>query len=84
MSQVLIRNDYVDSDARSSAAAPSFTETLLPKMVSWHTPALLQSRLAAQLTKKQQPLDREWLGQSAEPSWEGRGEREFSWLRPVD
>jgi len=51
---------------------------------SWRTTALLQSRLAAQLTIKLPHLYLVWPGQSAEPSWGGPDMRELSGLRPVD
>ncbi len=74
---------YVDYDDCALLRDAFYTGTAKPNPTFRHTPDLLQSGLAAQLTRE--PLRRKlaWPGRRSGPSWEGQGKREFSGLRPA-
>src|SRR5262245_9298120 len=74
----------VDLDVCALIAGAFYTGIMLLDTAFWHTPTLLQGRLAAQLSIKHPCRHPVSPAQWEEPAWEDRGKREFSGLCPAD
>jgi hypothetical protein len=74
----------VDFDVCAWIAAAFYIGIVLRENAFGARLYLIAEQIAARFTTKQPRLYPIWRAQQAEPSWEGRGRREFSELLQVD